>query len=264
MISWSSIEPVYYLLPIAGLLVGLVGTILGGGGGFFFMPLLTLIAKVPVHSAIVISLIATLPIGFIGTWGHYKQGNLDFNHGKWFVLFGTIGAIFGSFTVGYIPSLLLSIGFGLYLILMGINMVIKNNRKKDQTSTGLINKKVNSDYSKISGYGFISGIISGVFGTSGTAPVLAGLFALQLPYQKVVGTSLMVISANAIFAIGTHLNRESLDFTTTIFLTTGTLLGAFTGPVLFRKMGLGKLKKSPAGWYGAVIALLGLIMILKS
>ena len=66
MIELSEIEPVYYLLPLVGLLIGLLGTMLGGGGGFFFLPILTLLFGVPAQTAVITSLVATLPICIVG------------------------------------------------------------------------------------------------------------------------------------------------------------------------------------------------------
>ncbi len=261
---WSNIEPLFFMLPLFGLVIGIFGTVLGGGGGFFFMPLLTLLFNTPTHIAIITSLIASLPIGIAGALGHYRQGNIDFTHGLRFIAFGIIGAIAGSITANHLSSLVLNLIFGLYLITMGINMSYnsyKKNKKTHETTIKL--KKSNSLLFKSSSYGFISGIISGTFGTSGTAPVLAGLFALNIPYAKVIGTSLLIISANAIFAISTHINMGKIDLTISAFLTAGTLIGGITGPLLFKKSGLHKLKKSPSGWYGLVIGVLGIMMILK-
>ena len=53
-------------------------------------------------------------------------------------------------------------------------------------------------------FGLLAGIITGTFGTSGTAPVIAGLFTMEIPLKLVIGTSLLVILANTVFAIGAH------------------------------------------------------------
>ncbi len=78
MIFHSPIEPVYYLLPLAGLVIGLFGSMLGGGGGFFFLPILTLLLKVPAQTAVITSLVATLPICMVGSFSHYRRNNIDF------------------------------------------------------------------------------------------------------------------------------------------------------------------------------------------
>src|SRR5690625_5570317 len=66
MIFYSPIESVYYLLPVIGFVVGFFGTLLGGGGGFVFLPILVLFYNTPTHTAVITSLVATLPIGLLG------------------------------------------------------------------------------------------------------------------------------------------------------------------------------------------------------
>ena len=86
MIFYSEYQSIYLILPLIGFLLGLFGTMLGGGGGFFFLPVLTLIIGAPAQVAVPTSLTATLPIGLVGTIGHFRRGNVDFKTGKIFVL----------------------------------------------------------------------------------------------------------------------------------------------------------------------------------
>ena len=61
MIFHSAFEYVYLWLPLIGFIVGFLGSLTGGGGGFIFIPLLTILFKVPPQIAIASSLAATLP-----------------------------------------------------------------------------------------------------------------------------------------------------------------------------------------------------------
>src|SRR5680860_599012 len=93
MTFYSPIEPIYYILPFIGLLVGLFGTMVGGCGGFVFLPVLILIVDVPAHTAVITSLVATLPVGIAGSLGHYRNGNVNLRLALMFALAGLFGAL---------------------------------------------------------------------------------------------------------------------------------------------------------------------------
>lgn len=71
----------------------MLGSLLGGGGGFVFLPLLTLVVGVPAQTAVVTSLVATLPVCIAGSVAHFRRGNIDFKVGAVFALSGIIGAV---------------------------------------------------------------------------------------------------------------------------------------------------------------------------
>lgn len=93
MFEFSEIQNIYYILPLAGLIISLFGTFLGGGGGFFFLPILTLLIGVPTQTAVITSLVATLPICIVGSLGHFHKGNIDFKVGLKFGLAGISGRL---------------------------------------------------------------------------------------------------------------------------------------------------------------------------
>lgn len=131
MIYHSSIEPIYYLLPFLGFVIGLFGTMLGGGGGFFFLPILTLVLKVPAQTAVITSLVATLPICVVGSIGHYNKSNIDFRVASMFAATGIGGAFLGAYMARQISAGGLKTGFGIYSILIALNMAFNTLQKKN-------------------------------------------------------------------------------------------------------------------------------------
>jgi len=134
---YSSIEPIYYLLPIIGLVVGLLGTMLGGGGGFFFMPVLVLLFNVTPQTAVITSLVASLPICIVGSLGHYHRKNIDFKLALLFGTAGIIGAFSGTAISGKISPDQLKISFGIYSVLIALNIVFSTWRKQQSFSKGV-------------------------------------------------------------------------------------------------------------------------------
>ncbi|MFW5760331.1 MAG: sulfite exporter TauE/SafE family protein [Cyclobacteriaceae bacterium] len=260
MVFFSTIEPVFYLLPIVGFTVGVFGTILGGGGGFFFLPVLTLGLKVPAQTAVITTLVATLPICIVGSLGHLRKGNVNARIGMLLSLFGVIGAFVGAWVTGVISTAQLKAGFGIYTILIALNIVISTWREAGKTHL----KKEKHKPLRMTKSGFLAftaGIITGTFGTSGTAPILASLFNMRIPVKVVIGTSLLVVLTNTLFAISAHFLVSSIDLTLVGFLTIGSVTGAVIGPKLLAKSTIEKSGDSVKYIYAFVMAIIGILMI---
>lgn len=264
MIFHSQIEPIYYLLPLFGLIIGLSGSMLGGGGGFFFLPILSLILDVPVQTAVITSLVATLPICLVGSFVHYRNGNINFRIAFMFALAGIVGAFIGASITSRISANQLKLSFGIYSILIAVNIAISTWRKKRtdtsdktlQNNFGLF-KTIQSAF-----LGLFAGTITGTFGTSGSAPVLAGLLALRIPLKMVIGTSLLIVLANTIFAVSAHFFIGKIDLTLVAFLTAGSTIGALAGPGLLTKIKMDHSENKAKYCYAAGMIVLGILMIM--
>ncbi|QNF35514.1 sulfite exporter TauE/SafE family protein [Adhaeribacter swui] len=108
-----------------GIAIGLVTGLLGAGGGFLLIPALVLLVKLPMKKAVGTSLMIIALnslIGFAGDIGHFPI--------QWsFLLSITFIAIVGIFLGGLlskkIPGKKLKKGFGWFVLLMGIYILIK-------------------------------------------------------------------------------------------------------------------------------------------
>jgi uncharacterized membrane protein YfcA len=108
-----------------GITIGLVTGLLGAGGGFLLIPALVLLLKLPMKKAIGTSLMIIALnslVGFTGDLGHFS---ID-----WFFLVKvTAIAIAGIFIGGAlskkIPGEKLKKGFGWFVLVMGIYIIVK-------------------------------------------------------------------------------------------------------------------------------------------
>lgn len=264
MIFHSPIEPVYYLLPLVGLVIGLFGSMLGGGGGFFFLPILTLILKVPAQTAVVTSLVATLPVCMVGSFAHYRRNNIDFQMAVIFALAGLVGAFVGAGITSMVRTGILKVGFGVYCVLIALKIMFSTWRDQHEGSAGE-QQQSNSGSRRVKGsfYGLFAGIITGTFGTSGTAPVLAGLFSTRIPLKMVIGTSMLIVLVNTLFAVGAHFLIGKIDLTLVGFLTAGSTVGALIGPKLLAGIKTENSESKFRYWYAAVMTVLGILMIIS-
>jgi uncharacterized protein len=233
-------------------------------GWFLLFTCFDSVFQVPAPIAVSTSLAATLPVCIVGALGYYRNGNVDLKTGTVFAISGILGALIGANLTGILSTGQLKISFGVYSILLAVHMMLSNRRKIKAEALGNkipvitpVQKKARG-----SGYGLLAGVITGTFGTSATAPVIAGLFAVQLPIKAIAGTSLTIVFVNTIFALGAHFMVGKIDLTLVYFLTAGTILGAFAGPRLMNRVEIGQSENSVRFWFALVMMVFGILMII--
>jgi uncharacterized membrane protein YfcA len=267
MIFHSSFEYIDLWLPLVGFIVGLIGTLIGGGGGgFFFIPILTILFGVPAQVAVATSLAATLPICIIGSIGHYRNDNIDVRLGLIMAAAGILGALGGASFTSLITHKQLIICYGSYAILIAMLMIISNLKKKRDAAIG-VEKPEDQKFTKVAKgtfFGFLAGVITATFGTTGATPAQAGLLAMRKPVKVVIGTSLMVVMANTTSALGAHFLVGEIDLTLVYFLTAGTIIGALVGPKLLKGAKLERIDGPIRLWYALGMILFGIVMIISA
>ena len=242
------------LLPLFGLLIGLVVSMFGGGGGGFYVPVLILIFGVTPQVAVATSLASVLPTTAVSSFSHFRQGNVDLRTGLILGIGGIIGTLIGANIANTISPTLLQLILGIFTLIMVIPMLRslvqrhqklkEKNEDKEETVTLTSPRRVIASL-----FGVASGLLAGVFGISGTPPILAGLYSLGLPAAMVVGTSVFVLIFNSIAGIGGFYLLGRLDLTLIILLGGGSAVGAFIGPLLLKKINPKTFEKI----YGPVI-----------
>ena len=265
MIFHSLFETSYLWLPLVGFIVGLFGALIGGGGGFFFLPLLIIFFDVPAQIAVPTSLAATIPICLAGSIGHYRQKNLDLRTGLIFMSAGIFGAMSGATVTSLVTATQLRVAFGIYSIALAFQMLLNQYLERKAKKEGEELREFSKREKTVKGllYGFFSGIITGTFGTSGIAPVMAGMFALRMPLRLVIGTSLMVIFGNTLSALGAHFVVGQIDLTLVYLLTIGTVVGALIGPHFLSGVSVEKAEAPVRRWYAVGMAAFGVLMIVS-
>lgn len=263
MVFHSSFEIAYLWLPLIGFAIGFFASVLGSGGGFFFLPSLILIYNIPAQTAVATSLAATLPICIVGSIGHYRNSHIHFRLGLIFALSGILGAVAGAGLSNRISSEHLKIGFGIYSLLIAIQIFINDWKRKKALQKGIEEPEMSSrrKFRKGSAYGFMAGAVTGTFGTSGAAPVLAGLLSMKIPLKVVAGTSLLVITVTTFTALGAHFLIGRIDLTLVWFLTSGTVIGAFTGPRYLARIKTEKAESPARRWYALALLIFGVLLI---
>jgi uncharacterized protein len=262
--TWEEIfSQGHFWLPMVGFLIGMLATMVGGGGAFFFPPVLILLFHIPPQVAAATSLAAAIPIGLAGSWSHYRSGNVNTGIGLAIGLAGLVGAAGGAFLSGLLNAQTLKTAFGTYSILLALGLLATHRKSPISTSNKPLTYREVPLRKKlfISLFGFFSGGFAGLFGTSGTAPALAGLFILKLPIKVVIGTSVMVVFFNAVSGLGSHLVVGQVDLWLTLLLGSGAAAGAFTGPRLLTLVNLDKAEGAVRLTFILLILATGILML---
>jgi uncharacterized membrane protein YfcA len=81
----------YILLPLVGFLIGLLVISLGGGGGMFYVGVLTAFFNIPPAIAASTSLATMIPAVALGSYSHWKAGNVNMKVGSIMLAGGMVG-----------------------------------------------------------------------------------------------------------------------------------------------------------------------------
>jgi uncharacterized membrane protein YfcA len=265
MILGFTYDPSFLWLPPIGLAIGLLVTVFGGGGGFFYVPILTLLFHVPTQLAAATSLAATIPTVIVGSIEHYRKGNIDLRIGLVFGVSGLVGALLGAYVSHLVSSALLQKLFGAYAIALTIPMVLTSkNRLKDISGKAKTPQALTSSRIALClVFGSLSGIMAGLFGTSGTASIVAGLYILGLPVTVVVGTSVLVVLFNAVSGFIGHLMVGQFNLMLLVLLGSGSVIGGFLGPRILAKINVETLEKVYGILFILLVVIFGIIMFFK-
>jgi len=115
----------YPVLIIQGLIIGLITGMMGAGGGFLIIPALILFAKLPMKRAVATSLLIIAINSLIGFIGDVENLNIDWPFLLLFSSISIIGIFVGVWLNKFIDGKKLKKGFGWFVLIMGVYIIIK-------------------------------------------------------------------------------------------------------------------------------------------
>ena len=110
---------------IDGLVVGLVTGLVGAGGGFLVVPALALLGGMPMPIAVGTSLVVIALKSFAGLAGYLTTVSLDWALVGGVTLAAVLGSFLGARLAGRIPETSLRKGFGYFVLLMGVFVLVQ-------------------------------------------------------------------------------------------------------------------------------------------
>lgn len=121
----TAVRPIF--VSLLGFMEGCLTGLVGAGGGFIIIPILTLLAKIEIKKAIGTSLLIVAVKSLIGSIGDVTSGYLEIDWS--FLLTISSLSIFGMFIGNALSKKIdgqrLKSGFGWFILIMGIYILIK-------------------------------------------------------------------------------------------------------------------------------------------
>lgn len=108
-----------------GMAVGLLTGLVGAGGGFLIVPALVLLGGLPMTAAVGTSLLVITMNSLAGFTGHLTSLDLDWALTGGVSAAAIIGSLLGARLAGRIPETALRRGFGIFVLLMGIFVLVQ-------------------------------------------------------------------------------------------------------------------------------------------
>lgn len=115
----------YPLIVLEGIVVGVLTGIVGAGGGFLIIPALVLLAKLPMKKAVATSLMIIAVKSLFGFLGDVQNTPIDWPFLLIFSVISIVGIFIGMYLNKFINGNKLKKGFGWFVLIMGIYIVLK-------------------------------------------------------------------------------------------------------------------------------------------
>ena len=203
-----------------GAAIGLVLGLLGGGGAILAVPGLVYILGVEPHAAIAASLAIVAVGALTGLLVHARQGRVAWATAIQLGLTGVVGSIAGAWLGQLVPGERLLALLGLFMLLAAWLMV-RRPSVVDRASPPRWQ-------APLMGLGL--GLLTGFFGVGGGFLIVPALtLGLGLPMRQAIGTSLAVITMNALAGVVGYLGGGIVDWPLTVLVSLGAVGGALVG-----------------------------------
>ena len=252
----------YFISIIIGLSLGLIG----GGGSILAVPILVYLFHINPEQATSYSLFIVGITAMVGSYSHYKLGNLKIKAALVFALPSVLSLLFvrdvilpripsivftvNSFEVS--KNLMIMIVFAFLMIAASISMIRRSTPKEIIIRDGSI---------RIAAIGLLVGFITGFLGARGGFLIIpALLFFANLPMKQAIGILLLIIFINSLIGFaGDVLKGNEIHYELLLTISAIALIGMFIGTYLSKKIDGAKLK--PAfGWF---VLVMGIYIIIK-
>lgn len=207
-----------------GFVAGLVGSTLGIGGGIFIVPMLTVLAHLPIHVAIASSLVSIVATSTTAAATYVKNRFANIRLGILLEAATLVGAISCAFLAAYLSSQVLGILFAALLLYVGYDMMVGRHGMKEEVLSQGDTKIPNNANSRIPlygsfydpsldgmvsyrvrrlpqglGAGLLAGGLSGLLGIGGGVIQVPAMNRLmRMPMKAAIGTSTFIMGITAL------------------------------------------------------------------
>ncbi len=271
---------VFILLTLlCSVFAGLFGSLVGLGGGTIVVPVLTLLMGVDIRYAIGASIISVIANSSGAGAAYLKEHLANIRLGMFLEPATTAGALTGAILASHLSGAWLTVGFGVFLILITVLMSRHRHTEihdahppdklaqKLQLSSSYFDKSLNRQvaYNVTNSplgllLSLMAGIMSGLLGVGGgPLKIPAMTLAMRVPLKVASATSNFMIGVTAAATAGVYFSRGQIDPYIAAPVAVGVMLGSILGARIMQRMRNDHLR-----WVlMAVLLIIGIQMIRK-
>ncbi len=211
----------YIYLPIAGLITGLIDSVVGGGG-IISLPTLSFAVGAGPDAIGTNKIVGTVG-ALVALFVYAKNGNLLWKEGLSYVLWCTLGSFLGSNLAPYVEKIYFH-----YLMIITCPLILILVIKKDKLFTDKI-RQPKPLYIFIATAVF-AGFYDGFFGPGGGTMMFLGLYLVAgFPLLNAIAISKLANSFSAGTALITYYSNGYVHFREGLLVALGMTMGSFIG-----------------------------------
>lgn len=215
---------------IPGVLIGTTLGLLGGGGSVLTVPIFVYVLGFDPKRAIAMSLAVVGATSAFGTAAHWRAGNVNVRVAAVFGVVAMAGTFMGVRLATFVSGTTQLVVFAAVMLTAAIFM-LKGQARADGENQELSQGCVVPLLKAVTG-GLVVGVLTGLVGVGGGFLIVPALVVLRSSLREAVGTSLLIISANALVGFLGYLGHVSMDWTSIVLVTAGTVPGILLGSYL--------------------------------
>ncbi len=240
-----------------GLPVGFVLGLLGGGGSILAVPIFLYVLHVAPKPAIAMSLAVVGLSAFVGFLTHWKQGTVALRVALPFGLCAMVGAFVTARLEGLIPATVQLTLFAIFAFTAAIVM-LRDAAKPElhaPTAPGAEHAKFSS---KLIPHAIGVGVLTALVGAGGGFVIVPALVLISgVPIKLAVGSSLLIISLNALSGFVGYIGQVPIDWPLIGSFSATAAIGAIVGTRVLPHMPQRRIKQ----YFAILILVLGAYLI---
>ncbi|KUI15877.1 permease [Mycolicibacterium acapulense] len=233
-----------------GAVIGVLLGLLGGGGSILAVPALVYGVGLGIEEAIPISLVVVATASAVGALPKIRARQVRWRMAGIFAAAGIPATILGSAISRHLPDSALLIGFAVVMVVAGVRMLVDqgNTGTACEVRAGQVNWRRCAPRSI--GAGLVVGVLTGLFGVGGGFLIIPALVVvLGVEMSTAIGTSLLVIVANSLAGIFSHLHGVSVDWSLTAAFVAAAMAGSLVAGYFGTKVDTDRLQR----WFAYLV-----------
>lgn len=243
---------------VLGFGVGVVLGLLGGGGSILAVPIFLYVFRVAPKPAIAMSLAVVGMSAFVGFLGHWRQGTVNLRVGLPFGVVAMTSSFFTARVSDRVPEVIQLSLFAAFAFTAAIVMLFDSLRTVPRGSAP---GGVAPHFTPVLALEALGvGALTALIGAGGGFVIVPALVYLAgVPVKAAVGSSLLIITLNALSGFAGYIGQEPIDWALVGTFTGVAAVGALLGTRLNRNVSQVRIKQA----FALLILTLGSYLVLK-